>query len=209
MKKFRVLFHKIPPRWEGLWYGLRHPVSGGIALATWSRYTHVEIWVPKLGVFRGGNVTVAPSWLGTCYTSTLRGKYDGACKRPASEVLKNLERWDYLEFECEDEDFAKMLAAMDKAVKENKGYDVMLILRFLAFVPVFNSRKYICTEFVQMGLKAAVELWWGPLQPRRDIVDSKKYIGYWFPGWRFMAKPLSPKALAKALPGEIRPLKED
>ncbi len=205
MRRFRVVFHKIPAGLlEGIWYGIRHPVSGGIALATWSRYTHVEIWVPrqydglKLFEYTEAVATGSFMYLGTCYTSTLRDGYDGACERPASEVLKNPDRWYYFEFECEDTDYFSMLGAMDGAVDANKGYDLKLIaLWWYKTKRVYDKAKYICTEFVQMGLVAS---------------DKVKYWSKWndWVLWRIgtWPKPLSPKDFAKALPGEIRPLKE-
>ena len=155
-----------------------------------------------LGYVETKNGHVIPAIYGTCYTSTLRGEYDGACKRPASEVLKNPERWDYLEYECSDEDFDKMIAAMDYAVKHNKGYDIALILRFLAFVPVFNSRKYICTEFVQMGMSKIERIFYG-----FPGMSYPKHRGYSkIASLGIDKKPLSPKALAKILPGTMKQL---
>lgn len=200
MKKFRVLLHKIPAGLlEGIWYGIRHPVSGGIALATLSRYTHVEIWTPNMHVpCRDGDefgLTMDQFYpAGTCYTSTLRGEYDGACKRPASEVLKNPERWDYLEYECEDEDYDKMIAAMEKAVKENRGYDKKLIvLWWYKAKRVYDKAKYICTEFVQMALIAV---------KRFRVPEQVAWLKYEL----LRNKPLTPKAFAKILPGTIRSL---
>lgn len=200
MRKFRVLLHKIPPSWAGLWYGLRHPVSGGIALCTWSKYTHVEIHIPdasgKFDVFlyNVATKTVYQRYLGTCYTSTLRGEYDGACKRPASEVLKNPERWDIWEGECEDEDFGNMIAEMDKAVDENQGYDKELIAWWWHKAKrVYDKAKYICTEFGQMALVAAKKIKYAPND-------------WWEFSANFLAKPLTPKAFARILPGKKRSL---
>lgn len=195
MRKFRVAFHKIPAGWEGLWYGLRHPVSGGIALVTLSRYTHVEIWTPSI---INGRWKRYGEYVRNCYTSTLRGKYDGACKRPASEVFKNPERWDYFEYECEDKDFDKMVAAMEEAVKENKGYDKELIAWWWHKAKrVYDKAKYICTEFGSMSLIAVEVISWKFMGAVLRMPVYQLHLE---------EEPLTPKAFVKVLPGEIRPL---
>ena len=62
-------------------------------------YSHCEIWVPQFnearpGIqyeeqwFTGSDVYSGPNnYLGTCYTSTMRGDHNGTVSRPASEVL--------------------------------------------------------------------------------------------------------------------------
>lgn len=42
MRKFRIVFFNVP-NWK---YYRRHPVALGIALASWSRIIHVELWTP-------------------------------------------------------------------------------------------------------------------------------------------------------------------
>lgn len=216
MKKFRILVHCIPAGWEGIWYGLRHLVSGGIALATRSRFTHVEIWTP---MHDGGFVSALASSItesivtdngdgtcsasvtmglgqilihGTCWTSTLRDGYDGACKRPASEVLKNPRRWKYKEYECVDDDYESMILAMEHAVATNKGYDTWQIIRWYRRQR-YDTTKYICSEFCQMALLAANKISYSPGKWRQF-------------GQSFVRKALSPKDLVVYLPGDLEDL---
>ncbi len=205
MRKLRILFHKIPAGWAGLWYGIRHPVSGGIALVTRSRYTHVEVWTSDKDnqfIRRLQQSGLSPKqYLGTCWTSTLRDEYDGACERPAAKVLKNPDRWDYLEFECKDKDYNKMVKAMDEAVDENKGYDVVGVGRFLIGIPVFNKTKYWCNEFCRMAMMNLSGVW---------VMDKRAGEADWFAPVELFAtlkgKGITPKRFAKILPGKMKQL---
>lgn len=102
-----------------------------------------------------------------------------------------------------------MVEAMDKAVKENKGYDIGLLLKMatkLNFLRTYNKSKFICSEFVQMALCAISQLlWFGPPnEPKSDkrsgptnilLVDDK-----------LNKQALTPKDLAEILPGEMKEL---
>ncbi len=135
MKKFRVIFFKAP----SIGYLFKHPFAGLIAVRTWSMYVHVELQVPHelCEYFRntdnglvGYKVDATERFAkGTCYTSTLRDGYNGACKRPASEVMHNPGRWEYKEYTCNNEDYELMIHWLDKQVLENKGYDVKGVVK--------------------------------------------------------------------------------
>ena len=110
--KFRLIFYKA--KFDG------HLLDD--AIAQWTRmfngvfvplYSHVEVWWPdENGEFTYTHVNMKyrnpigdTVYLGETYTSTMRGDNNGTVIRPASDILKHPERWDYMEFEVDDEIF--------------------------------------------------------------------------------------------------------
>jgi len=117
-------------------------------------YSHIELWLPdENGLFIAADYhySITSHYAGTCYTSTMRyanGK-DGTVKRPASEVLKNPGRLDYIEIDLEDEYMPLQIDYMDQSVAENKGYDKLAILSFFWIKRFHNALQYICSERIQ------------------------------------------------------------
>ncbi len=122
-------------------------------------YGHAEVWTqgkvdgyPCFTVQHIGARNLA--YVGTCYTSTLRDNYKGTCKRPASEVLKHPERWDYIEFDLPEDLYYATLAWMEIQVENNQGYDKKAIISFFWPKRFHNADKFICSEFCY---RAAIE----------------------------------------------------
>lgn len=162
MKKFRILFYR--PAKDG------HFVDNGIA--GWTRIfnldapkqlicSHEEIWTPdNNGFFESGRWINLPNqtldkivFAGDCWTSTMgqvRSKNtlgSGVRKAPASEILKNPQRWFYAEFEIPDERYDVMVFLMADEVAYNKGYDTPMILNYFVPVGIGDDEKWICCEF--------------------------------------------------------------
>jgi len=136
--------------WNAVWLaacGIGNTARGRFRLAgtrfkeAWQvikhRYSHEETWWPDLaGDFEsidyGEHI-----WCGECFTSTVRGKINGTVIRPASEVLKNVHRWDCTEITVSDEEFedAKFWAKIQAFF--NVGYSKKMIGSF--FVPVRST----------------------------------------------------------------------
>lgn len=170
MKQFRILFYR--PAIDGKW------IDNAIGSWTWLwnmdtpkaiQSSHEEIWTPD----DNGKFT---DWLpeygcdepvltlfGQCWTSTMgqirnKGtKYNGACVRPAGEVLHNPERWFYAQFEVCDGSCDAMIKAMQEEVKDNKGYDTAMILNFFLPVGIGSKDKWICSEFSNHHAKIGLD----------------------------------------------------
>ena len=106
MKTIRVAEYKYtgkPLNWAiSAWTGLFNPGT--------PRYSHTEIWIPdENGLFGGYDGHLhggyEGQYFGECFTSTMRGDWNGTVIRPASEVLTHSRRWDYFELEVEDVDY--------------------------------------------------------------------------------------------------------
>ena len=80
----------------------------------------------------------------------MRPPAKGTVKRPASEVLKNPERWFYIEV---DTDYSgQMNYWMEKQVHLNQGYDKWCIASFFWYKRLGDPNKAICSEFCQNAL---------------------------------------------------------
>ncbi|KKN05789.1 hypothetical protein LCGC14_1083850 [marine sediment metagenome] len=116
-------------------------------------YSHVEVWLPdEYGRFYDeaeslGHFPVH-AYFGTCYTSTMRDDEKGTCSRPASEVIKHPERWEYKEFDITPWQYHIGLVWMQKQVKLNKGYGFKNYGRFFGLGKIIYDRwKNICSQF--------------------------------------------------------------
>lgn len=174
MQKVRFVFYRAKFDLINVMRGKRkaHLIDDGISLWTglfnWFTpgYSHVEVWIPNANGEFVYEVDLLPAdrdnldvlkagydYRGTCYTSTMRGKDNGTVSRPASEVFKHPERWEYIEFEVTDESFAEAKTWADERVKNNKGYSMKDIRRFFLPLPVLKFFKWddptrdICSEF--------------------------------------------------------------
>lgn len=165
MYKVRFLFYRAKFEWRNFLKTRRiRLVDDAISWWSWpwnigtGPYAHVEVWLPdKTGNYSHTDKWVGFSWLdrtiytGTCYTSTLRDNYRGTCKRPASQVLKHPERWDYMEFDVPEDLYYAMKAWMETQVENNKGYDKKAIISFFWPKRFHNADKFICSEFCQIA----------------------------------------------------------
>ncbi len=171
MKKFRIIFYKAKlgdghflddgiSAWTtlfntiGLLACLKFKLAGQVLKR---RYSHVELQEPdENGDFytytdrcRGIYGDVEPPaqyriYLGTCFTSTLRGDDNGTVMRPACDILKNPHRWDYMEIEVLDEDYDRAKAWADEQCKNNKGYNKKTVADF--FNPFRKTHKPVEDE---------------------------------------------------------------
>ena len=148
-----------------------HLVDDGISLWTglfnWGTppYSHMSVWIPNANGEFVYEVDLLPAgrdnldilkagyeYLGTCYTSTMRGDANGTVSRPASGVFKNPKRWEYIEFEVTDESFEEAKHWADERVRLNKGYSKRDLLRFamplwmLKKLKLDDPEREICSE---------------------------------------------------------------
>ena len=142
-RRVRFIFYKTPWKW-----GLKYLVNHLISLRTWSKYSHVEIWVANESILGFGYISLP---VGTCYTSTMRGEENGTVERRAIKVLKHPERWDYIEFDVNDREYKDLILWLDKEVKANKGYSKWDILKFLSPIHFPDNKRNICSELCNDG----------------------------------------------------------
>ena len=143
MKTFRVLEYKYTGK------PLNWIIANSTKLFNWNTgsYSHCEIWLPD----EEGNFTVpyvgdSRTVTGQCFTSTMRGSVNGSVIRPACEVIKHPERWDFFEIEVEDHMYNHAISHALSAVKNNKGYDKPLIVSFFFPYRFASKGKDICSE---------------------------------------------------------------
>lgn len=176
MKEFRILFYRAKlgdGKWidDGIniWSWIANQgfrIKHKIPLKVYNKLacSHVEGLepenLPEGGYTFGERVT---KFLGTCWTSTLgqasaKGrKYNGACKRPADEVLKHPKRWFYATVQMPDVAYEYFINSLQEAVDAKSKYETPLLRRF--FMP--NSwvkddpNEYICSEFMEDKLRDA------------------------------------------------------
>ncbi len=117
-------------------------------------YSHVEVWLPgqngnfKIFSHDIDTETSSPVFVGTCWTSTMRGNEKGTCSRPASEVLKHPERWEYKEYEIDEYQFSRGKLWMQREVANNKGYGFKNFGTFFGLGKlIYEKWKNICSQF--------------------------------------------------------------
>lgn len=122
------------------------------------RYSHVEIWWPdKDGNFRVGKRknnkrflrgryihSMEYSCVGECFTSTMRGNYNGTIIRPASEIFKHPKRWDITTITISDKNFERAKNWAIYQAVHNLGYNKKTIGSF--FNPFRKTKKPDETE---------------------------------------------------------------
>ena len=97
------------------------------------RCSHSEIWTPGL------------SWdAGKCWTSTMRGEFDGVRVADAMDVIENRYRWTYFNIPVDDNIYPSLLRSMQVDVDNNTGYGKIKIASF--FTPWRFGKKPICSE---------------------------------------------------------------
>ena len=145
----------------GIWTLTVNTIRWVWKIGTMVKYycSHLEIWTPD----EHGNYEVDGKYVGTCWTSTMRGKDENGCvKRPASQVLTHPKRWFYGEWQIPDiKKFARMVFWMNDRVKENVGYCKSTIASFFWYrrthKEVNGVKQYICSGFVNDAVAECVE----------------------------------------------------
>lgn len=183
--KIRILLHK-PKRWDILGQAIRF-WTGLISAKnrTAGPYDHAEVWTPNT------IVPVKPESLqfgvtmdrfypaGTCWTSTLKDKARGTVKRPASDVIHNPARWDYIEFDLTEGQHDDLMGYMELQVGINKGYGIFDFAKFFGLGWLIRDKsRNICSEFVNNALwQADVVDKFGVVSPRRlaYLLNAKGY----------------------------------
>ena len=174
MAKIRVLIYKTP--WKLKW---KYVLNWIISIRTFSKYSHVEgCTADGEGLFDkqhsiGYDSThrhlgyCGKDYLGTCYTSTMRGKDNGSVKRDASEVLKHPENWDYIEVDIPDQcDYDRAIEYLVYEVANNKGYSKWDTLKFISPIHFPDNLRNICSEIVNNALwMARVFVGFGIISP--------------------------------------------
>ena len=169
MRKIRILFYKAKFG-DGHWVDNAIATWTGTWNLNWKRIfrkgffpepdSHCELWVPGVfhqslcpdesimvfeepaSNFQKGMGMDSDHFYGTCWTSTMRGDNNGVVSRPASEVLKNPERWCY--YEVEVDSVEDLVEFMDQIVKANQGYSKRDILKFFNPLMLNFFRSNVC-----------------------------------------------------------------
>lgn len=166
MNKFRVIFYRAKRDGHALDDGINvWTAIWNVPLDFWKKgykerinawwkgcYSHVEIWWPDVkGMFICNPKQKPFQWCihGQMFTSTMRGDAKGTVIRPASEVLKNPSRWDYIEIEVDEAVLEMAKEGARFQAKTNKGYDFLLISSFFIPIRIHDKKKAICSTRVQ------------------------------------------------------------
>jgi len=111
-------------------------------------------------------------FVGQCFSSTTRGKWNGVRFAPASEVLKHPERWSYIEFEVDE---ARFEVAMDEARRlVGKKYDYLGILGFLNPIPFQANDDWFCSEVCRWFKRLGRVRYWTGFQGEPFILFKGK-----------------------------------
>ena len=136
MKKIRIYFYRADKsnhwmdKFISWWTGL-HPANKYTP-----KYSHVEIGFPT-----------GADEMYECWSSTMRGEFDGVRSIDSIRLLKNLERWDVFEFIVSDRYVDEILDRAHKLI--GCRYDLLGILGFVPFGwLIHNPKKWYCSEFV-------------------------------------------------------------
>ncbi len=192
MSKIRFLFYG-PVKGKGvdiaisLWTKGLAAIRGDFRAASGDYdFSHMETWFPnEHGVFESGIVLSGESiYLGTCFSSTMRGDADGVRFAPASRVLRNPERWYYIEFEIAD--WQLNVARSMAEGKVGKKYDLWggIVFGFVLPIGVIRQdpEKEYCSEvccWIAVGVRILKKFktLWVPYSPRKAASEmSKKAI---------------------------------
>ncbi len=188
--KIRFVFYKAKFEWRSFLKTRKiHLVDDVISWWTWianigtEPYSHVEVWLPdEHGFFTCLVPSVHGCYEGTCYTSTMRGNEKGTCSRPASEVLKHPERWEYKEYDIDEYQFTRGKLWMQREVANNKGYGFKNFGTFFGLGKlIYEKWKNICSQFCN-NYGVMIDLLPTPF------------------------KVVSPRRLSRKLPGKMRRL---
>ena len=167
-KKIRALFYVTPKfKWKYI-------VNWLITIWTWCRFSHCELWTPVdfppiPNQFENYDfIDEVDEYLGTCYSSTLRGKSNGTRSADASLVLKHPANWIYFEIPVTDEQYALLVTVTEHDVKRNKGYAMWDILKFISPIHFPDNHRNICSEAVNNWLVVINILkGWGIVSPKK------------------------------------------
>ena len=169
-KYIRVLFYLTP--WK---LKRKYLINQIISIRTLSKYSHCELWAAdengdfiaiehidatEVSFDRSDEYCTATlvlpqdtiSYLGTCYSSTIRDDEDGTRAADASLVLKHPEHWHYVLIPVTDEQYAFLTLIMKLSVANNKGYALWDLLNFLSPIHFPDNDRNICSEAVNNWL---------------------------------------------------------
>ena len=196
--KIRFLFYRAKFEWRNFIKTRRiHLVDDAISWWTWfgnigtGPYSHVEIWTPaERGMFithplkasKLNKIEVYTKIHGTCWTSTMRGDNNGTVKRPASEVLKNPKRWDYVEIDIPEDDYSRLIYWMQLEVENNKGYGKRDLLKFFGLGMFADKLRNICSEFTHNAAIVAM------LRPFVYLIFTRTNLPHDFYTWPIPAQ---------------------
>jgi len=177
--KIRSVFYKA--KRDG--HVLDDGISAWTKLFNWGTgpYSHVEIWWDWLDKF-----VIDGEIGGLCYTSTMRGRNNGTVIRPACDVFKNPNRWDYAEFEVPKPNAAHAVLVAKREVNRNEGYDKATIASFFWPWRFGSKTKAICSE------RGYQFLWDCDLFPKRDRTKrpSPRRLSRWIEDLGVEIRPL-------------------
>jgi hypothetical protein len=165
-------------------------------------YSHEELWIPdEKGNFSKVDRTeyydnkchgvceaccdqefidkISSCPTGQCFSSTTRGDSNGVRFAPASEVLgKHPDRWEYVEFEV-DEDYFKYMLLPDMEAKVGNEYDFVAVgTGFVTPVLVDDKEKDYCSGICCWAkwVLLVLPVLWKRISPRRSaMIMAKKY----------------------------------
>jgi len=170
-KYIRVLFYLTP--WK---LKRKYLINQIISIRTLSKYSHCELWAAdengdfiaiehiyatEVSFGRSDeyctSTLVLPqdiiSYLGTCYSSTMRDDEDGTRAKDASLVLKHPEHWHYVLIPVTDEQYEVLIWWLKQKVAANKGYAKRDIWKFvIGGIHKPDDERDICSELGNNGL---------------------------------------------------------
>lgn len=151
MKKIRFLFYKA--KVDG------HLLDDAINIWTWTlafisfqwnrlkyAYSHAEIWFleDKSEFELSPHIDSSRWFVGQCFSSTTRGGAKGVRFAPACVVLNHPDRWDYIEVEISNKQYADIILLAE--TETGCLYDYKGIFGFFWFRNVQDPEKWYCSE---------------------------------------------------------------
>ncbi len=130
-------------------------------------YSHIELWISdEKGEFKFSfyetvdsepDLRKVTTYLGNCYTSTMRDGMAGTVYRPAAQVIKDPDRWDAGVIKTlTDKQYRCLMWWVNISVAGNKGYDKWCIADFFNpfryWLPIHSKSKQICYEAFSNGM---------------------------------------------------------
>ncbi len=182
-KEYRNVYYRAG--WDGKFVDNIISIGTWINEPRTKGYSHAEVWLPDNegrfvtslrqiyseehpDLYTGMSVMMGelfdqPIFLGTCYTSTLGQVRDknskeqsGTLSRPARDVFRHPERWDFSQHGISDDKYYAGLTLLRKLVENNQGYSKKDLLRFIMPIAVHKALGFydkdlqICSEIVKM-----------------------------------------------------------
>lgn len=119
----------------------------GLNPANWGTkgYIHAEKWRSDVN---GKFVNDSGGYVGTVFTSTMRGDAKGTVIRPAAGVLRNRDRWHCCEVEHRSVDYWKAMTWAYEAARKNRGYGFRDLAKHIGIPFLADPLRNICSEAV-------------------------------------------------------------